>query len=389
MLNMDKSFLKHGSRLPTYLRITRLLRERISAGVYHPNEFLPPERELAQEFHASRQTVRQAIESLRQDGIVVPEQGRGTRVLGDPAGIANPERMAHFQLAALIIYGMSRQGSAEMFQGCQAAMQQADHHLIVCETAPEPQQRGVDEAAHLRALLEKGIGGIVIYAEPTRQNLSLLQAALARGIQVVQLDRFLPGLPCDYVGVDNVAAARDMVTHLWTLGHRRIAFLSIHPEPSTVQQRGQGYRLAMQELGSEVDEALIVHLPTQERFLDRMERALEKWLSLPEPPTAIFAVNDGLAIEVMESLQRKGVRIPQEVGVAGFDDQDLARFVSPPLTTIAQPFRQLGETAGQMLLDRMAGRYTGIPRSVFLPTRLIARQSCGVCAQAVHAAVTA
>ncbi len=374
---MGNHLSKKNSRLPAYLRIAQLLRDRITHGIYRPEEFLPPERDLAEELGASRQTIRLAIDTLRQQGLVVPEQGRGTRILRlHPSPLAQ-EPSDRFHLAALVIYGMSREGSAAIFQGCQAAMRQEDFHLIVCETARDTRARAADEAAHLRALLDKGIQGIIIYAEPTDQNRALLQTALERGVQVVQIDRYLPGLECDYVGVDNVTAAREMVEHLWQAGHRRIAFLSIEPEPSSCQERLQGYKAGLRAHGIEAEPNWIAHWDGQQSGPNDLAHILARWMALPERTTAVFAVNDSLALMIMQALRKQGVHIPEDMAVVGFDNQHLAAFVSPPLTTVQQPFVELGETAARLLLDRMAGRYSGVARRVLLSTRLILRQSCG------------
>jgi LacI family transcriptional regulator len=118
-----------------------------------------------------------------------------------------------------------------------------------------------------------------------------------------------------------------------------------------------------------------------------IESIVRHWMTLPEPPSAIFALNDGLALQIMQTLQGFGLCIPDDVAVVGFDNQNITRFLSPTLTTVQQPFTALGETAAQLLLDRMAGRYKGPPRRVLLPTKLVIRQSCGS-RQAVTAVVS-
>jgi DNA-binding LacI/PurR family transcriptional regulator len=374
---MQDPSLQSQSRLPAYLRIAHLLRQRIAQGFFKTDEFLPPERDLATELHVSRQTIRLAIDALRQEGIVLPEQGRGTRIVRDRSSEELP-KTDQFHLAALIIYGMSRESSAAIFQGCEAVMRRADYNLIVAETALEATKRADNEAAHLRALLDKGIRGIIIYAEPTDQNGRLLKEALERGVQVVQIDRYLPGLPCDYVGVDNRVAAREMTDHLWQMGHRRIAFLSLHSEPSTCQERRQGYLDSLKAHGiADIDPELIAYHNSEMSTEAEVTRMVDDLLALPHPPDAIFAINDDLAFLVMQALRRQGLHLPDDMAVVGFDNQRVAGFVSPGLTSVQQPFVDLGKTAAQLLLHRMMGRYSGLPRRVLLPTQLIIRQSCG------------
>lgn len=361
------------SRLPAYLRVARMLRERIEQHAYRHEEFLPSERELAQELAVSRQTVRLAIETLRTEGLVLPEQGRGNRILRAELHETAVVSSDQFQLIALIIYGLSREGSAGIVQGCQAAVSDEGFHLILCETARDTKRRAENEASHLRTLIDKGIQGILLYTEPTDRNRSLLEEALERGVHLVQVDRFLPDLPCDYVGVDNVAAAQRMTEHLLSLGKKRVAFLSTRPEPSSCRERVAGYRLALSNsTGSE--RPLVAHCGGAE---DDPACVVRRWLSLPEPPDAIFAANDSLALIVMQTLREVGVRVPEDISVVGFDDHYAAAHVFPSLTTVHQPFDALGETAAQLLVDRMTGRYRGAPRRVMLPTQIVVRRSCG------------
>jgi DNA-binding LacI/PurR family transcriptional regulator len=363
---------------PAYRRVAHVLRERIMQGSRQEGEFLPPERALAAELKVSRQTIRLAIELLRQEGLLLPEQGRGTRIVLPQTAVVSRQECDERSFAALVIYGMSREGSAAIFQGCALAMQRANFHLVVAETAISVRQRLLDEAAQLQSLLDKGIRGIIIYAEPTDQNRSLLEQALDRGVQVVQIDRYLPGLPCDYVGVDNAAAAEEMTDHLIARGHRRIAFLSMKPEPSTCQERLQGYRASLRAHGLRAaSHDLVACCSAQRNAQSEVNRILHRWLSSSNPPTAIFAVNDELALTVIQALQAQGRCVPDEVAVVGFDNQRAAGLISPPLTTIEQPFSDLGEAAAHLLLSRLMGSYTGEPRRILLPTRLVIRQSCG------------
>lgn len=371
-----KMLHSHQSRVPVYLKTAQVLRERIKEGNYCTAEFLPAERDLAEELQVSRQTIRQAIDLLRQEGTVVPEQGRGTRILAPnfltEAASSLPTK---FQLTALIIYGISRESSAAICQGCTSVMRQADYHLIVAETMFAHENRAADEALHLRTLIDKGIRGIIIYAEPTAQNCVLLQEALERKIQVVQIDRFLPNVPCDYVGVDNQTAARDMVEHLIREGHRRIGFLSFQSEPSTCQERRQGARQSVETHAADGAELLVGYLDEEGDLRAEVERCVCDWLALPNPPTVLFAINDDLALMVMQVIRAQGLSIPENMAVVGFDNSRAGALVAPTLTTIQQPFAEIGATAARLLLDRMQGRYLGAARQVLLPTHLVIRQS--------------
>lgn len=367
------------SRTLIYVQIAHHLRERILEGKYPANSLLPSERELAHEWKASRQTIRLALEQLRQEQMISSEQGRGNRVLPIETEFSSVAEEDVFspKLAALVIYDVTHGGAMAICQGAAAAMQVEGYHLIVAETASQSIRRAEDEAQQIRSLIDKGIRGLIIYAEPTDMNRALLEEALSKGIQVVQIDRYLNGLECDHVGVENAPAAAEVTEHLLELGHKRIAFLSFQLAASTCQERLQGYITTLRRNGLPIDADLIGYCDANKEHTEELPNILKKWLTLPEPPTAIFTVNDELAFDVLQILSTFQVGVPNQIAIVGFDNLPAAGLVSPPITTIAQPFHDLGYTAAQLLLSRMQRKFVGHPRRVLLPTRLVVRQSCG------------
>ncbi len=361
-----------------YVQIAHHIRERILDGKYPANSLLPSERELAQEWKASRQTIRLALEQLRQEQMVSSEQGRGNRVLSQELIFDSAtEDDSSSKLAALVIYDVTHGGAMAICQAAAAAMQVEGYHLIVAETAPQSNRRAEDEAQQIRSLIDKGIRGLIIYAEPTDRNRALLEEALDKGIQVVQIDRYLTGLPCDHVGVENALASAEITEHLLTLGHRIIGFISFTQSASTCHERFQGYCSALTRNAIPVTEDIIGYYDTNGEKLEEIRSIIQQWQALTEPPTAIFAVNDELAFDMLQVLATLQISVPSQIAVVGFDNLPAASLVSPPVTTVAQPFQDLGYTAAQLLLSRMQRKFGGHPRRVLLPTQLVVRQSCG------------
>ena len=194
MLKSNEDFR---SRSLSYIHIALGLRERILQGIYPANAYLPSERDLAIEWSVSRQTVRQALQELRLESLIVSEHGRGNRVLGERSADSSSHRddTPYAKFAALVIYDITHGGAMSICQGAAAAMQSEGYHLIVAEVAASVRRRAEEEAIQIRALIDKGVRGLLIYAEPTDKNRGLLEEALAKGIQVVQIDRFLRGYP--------------------------------------------------------------------------------------------------------------------------------------------------------------------------------------------------
>jgi DNA-binding LacI/PurR family transcriptional regulator len=179
------------------------------------------------------------------------------------------------------------------------------------------------------------------------------------------------------VDVDNHAAAAEMTRHVLSLGHRRIAHLPGDPAVGCVAPRVAGYRAALEAAGVTPDPRLCAPCGFAS-FAVR--RTVENLMALPAPerPTALFCCNDAMALEAMRSLARLGLRVPEDVSVAGFDDVPEAAAGEPPLTTVRQPYRELGREALSLLMEQIEdGRARG-PARRELPTELVVRGSTAV-----------
>ncbi|MBC5766756.1 LacI family DNA-binding transcriptional regulator [Ramlibacter albus] len=173
-----------------------------------------------------------------------------------------------------------------------------------------------------------------------------------------------------HVSIDHRQAAVDAVQYLLNGGHKRIALITAEEDYLWAQQRREGYEIALQRAGIQVDPNLI--RTANDLDYESGGQAAGSLLALPELPTAVFAMSDTLAIGVIKALRRKGKRVPEDIAVIGFDNLPLSSVFEPALTTIAQPMRELGEAAAQILLERLAG---GTSESRTLAHRLVLRES--------------
>ncbi len=173
-----------------------------------------------------------------------------------------------------------------------------------------------------------------------------------------------------HVSIDHQQAAVDAVQYLLNRGHRRIALIAADETYLWAQQRRQGYELALRRAGIAVEHDLI--RAAIDTDYESGGQAAGSLLALPELPTAVFAMSDTLAIGAIKAFRRAGRSVPGDIAVVGFDNLPLAAVFEPALTTIAQPMRELGEGAAQMLLERLAGQ---TPNSRTLPHSLVLRES--------------
>jgi LacI family transcriptional regulator len=179
------------------------------------------------------------------------------------------------------------------------------------------------------------------------------------------------------VGVDNRQGVRAAVDYLLGLGHRRIAYLTTDEQVTTVAERKEGYREAFLAGGTFPPPELLYTVPVERQA--RMETAAAYFLSLPDPPTALVADNDLHAFAFIREVQARGRRVPEDISVIGFDDIECYSPHPAMLTTVHQPFFQIGQRAAELLLRRLASPGESPSRSyqqVVLPTSLVIRSTC-------------
>lgn len=255
---------------------------------------------------------------------------------------------------------------AAILAGAAEALYAQDKHVVICPTHHE----------HARevTLLDRLVGGttdgsIILLPEESSAELARLRD---QGYPFVVVDPREPlddGIPT--VATANAAGARAAVDHLLELGHRRIAIVTGTPRWVATEERLLGYRLSLGAAGIAFDPALVGGGDfTFETGYD----AAARLLALPDPPTAIFACNDNLAVGAMRAAFDRGLRIPADLSVVGFDDTGLAASVFPRLTTVRQPLEELGRTAVSLLMRIVQGERTEALR-VELSTRLVVRES--------------
>jgi LacI family transcriptional regulator, galactose operon repressor len=212
-------------------------------------------------------------------------------------------------------------------------------------------------------------GVILVTSELTQKQLEQLRSG---GIPLVVVDPVnLPDPELPSVGATNWAGGLAATEHLVGLGHRRIGAIAGPSDYMCSRARIDGYRSALDKAGIGFDPALVRHGDFQHEggFVRGSEL-----LSMPDPPSAIFAGSDQQAFGVYEAARQRGLRVPQDLSVVGFDDLPVARWMSPPLTTVRQPLTEMGRAAAQILSDLIEA----VPprsRRVELSTELIVRES--------------
>jgi LacI family transcriptional regulator, galactose operon repressor len=268
------------------------------------------------------------------------------------------------RVVGVVVSDLGNQFYGRLAAAVEETLREADYQMVLVGDNSE----SGEEVAGARTFLAMRAPGVIL--TPVAHEASFLLAR--HGVAVVEVDRRLASVPCDAVVIDNERGARDATAHLLALGHRRVGLLVADTNWTSDAGRLQGYRLAHSEGGTAVDEDLIVrigfHAPDAEL---RIARLLDEGR-----PTAIFAANNLLAEQAWNLLRRRGLRLPEDISLVGFDDVPWMGMVSPGITVVAQPTEELGHRAAQLLLRRLADPDCGQTVEQLQPT-LVVRGSTG------------
>lgn len=199
-----------------------------------------------------------------------------------------------------------------------------------------------------------------------------LRPVVEAGIPVVRLGGRQPLPGVDLVHSDDEGSAAEATRYLVRGGYRRIAFVRGPAAEGRAAERVAGYRAALAGAGVAVEPDLVAY--TQFSRAGGAE-AVARLLELPEPPDAVLCANDVMAIGAVDAARERGLRVPDDLAVMGFDDIEAASLVTPPLTTMANPAREIGAACARLLLERISGTITGPATEVVIPARLIRRHS--------------
>ncbi len=325
-------------------------------------------RDVARRAGVSVTTVSHVINETR---VVSPESRQ--RVLAamnelgyQPNALARSLRRKETYTLGVIVPDSADPFFAEIVRGIEDTSFQRGYTITLCNSDSDLDK----ELLYTNALTEKQVDGILFLAAGGKST-EHIQSLHKRRMPLVVVDRHTSNMGLDSVQIDNAWGGWAATRHLVELGHRRIGCISGPSDLTLSAERVTGYRRALQEGQLMIDECLIVKGDFQ---YESGYRAAHYFLNLKEPPTAIFACNDLMAVGLVSAAQALGYEIPTDLAIVGFDDVRLASFINPPLTTIAQPKYDIGRIATTMLLERI-GNPDMPPRQQTLKTELIVRRS--------------
>jgi|SRR5450756_1710734 len=360
--------------------ISRQLATEIIAGKYRQTGRLPSEAQFVKRFGVSRPTVGRALKDLQEQGLIDRRRGSGTYV--------RPEKdRAHDSHPAIPQLGMivPNLRHTEIFEsicGELASLARVNDYGLWWGASASPISEAkmtVEEAEALCArFIERGVAGVFFVpfehqADRETANRRIAEHLRQAGIPVVLLDRDIGPFPnrstYDLVGIDNFAGGYLLAEHLIKLGVRRLGYVMRPLTASTVDARIAGARIAMQNYGLEAPQPFVyAGDPTDLKFVRSFTQSHHL--------DAVLCTSDHLAAQLLQSLARLNIRVPQDLRLVGFDDVRFASLLTIPLTTMEQPCRDVAITAFNALRERIKNP-TLPPRSLMLMPRIVVRETCG------------
>jgi LacI family repressor for deo operon, udp, cdd, tsx, nupC, and nupG len=302
----------------------------------------------------SPDTRRRVLETVEQMGYA-------------PNSIARNLRTRRSNKILVTVPDISNPFFSLIIQGIEGAAQRAGYTVLLGNTQHDERH----EERYARMLKRKEADGLIFLGHrlPTAAA-ELVDAMAPRCAPVVHGCEYSPALGVASVHIDNATAAADAMEHLYQLGHRRIAVITGPLISPLSRDRLQGATCRARAHGAE-EQMIVRH---GDFSLESGASIAECLLDHAERPTAIFCFNDEMAIGVIAVAKRHGLRVPEDLSVVGFDDIRFARHIDPPLTTISQPMREIGEGTVRLLLEILSGDEIK-PVSVTLPHQLTLRAS--------------
>jgi len=309
---------------------------------------------------------------LSQPGVVSPDTRlrvlRAVERLGyTPNSAAKNLRTLRTGKLLVTVPDISNPFFSLILQGIEDAAQREDYAVLVGDTQHDAHR----EERYALMLRRKEADGLIFLGHRLpREAATFAQTIAPRCAPVVNGCEFNPRLGVPSVHIDNAKAASEAMDHLYRLGHRRIGIIT-GPLVSPLSRDRLAGAMARARKGRVERDAIVMN---GDFSIESGAIAAEQLLGRRERPTAIFCFNDEMAMGVMETARRRSLRVPDHLSVIGFDDIRFARCLDPPLTTMAQPMRAIGEGTVRLLLHILSGNLRP-PESVTLPHTLTVRSS--------------
>lgn len=369
--------LEESNKKVKYVAIKEQILQMIQEGKYKSGDRLPSEQELASSNNVSVITSKKTLDELEKDGYIYRIKGSGSYV----ADFQPETRPNHFKMIAMVLpLGSNTGGGMDLFYSVEMIAKNQGYYVSVENTHRNCQK----EREIILSLLKDNIAGIIYYPSFSSENFDLIKKLATEKYPIVIIDKSIHDIEIDTVLCDNYSGSNAMTKYLIGCGHRNIAFVceTNIDETSSIRERFLGYCDALAEANIPLNIDLIMHPETMyQQNAEKGNRAhfcreVAEKVQGNKAITAVQVASDADAVELIRQCVKKGINVPGDVSIVGFDDLDVASYITPPLTTVKQNFKTIGHSAADLVFKRLADREKKAEK-VLIPAELVTRKSSG------------
>ena len=294
-----------------------------------------------------------------------------------PNHIARGLRLGKSNTIGLIVADISNKFYAKIARRVEEVASLKDYNVVFCSSGEDPEKEG----QLISMLRERQVDGLIIAT--TQKETRVFTQLKKEHFPFVLIDRHLPKLKTNFVGVDNFKGALQATEMLIKTGFQNIALLKISPSYlSSVRERENGYREALKQNGIRFNGGLVKEV-RYGYILQDTQQILEELIGMEPRVDALFTINNSIAVACLECLGNLNLKIPHDIALLSFDDIDLFRLIYPSVTAISQPVEDIGERAVNILLNQIEKEAFGMTIREVLPVELIQRASCASIAKEI------
>lgn len=337
-----------------------LVEQKIKHAIKHREivDKLPGERILAKEYGFSYMTIRKAVENLVAEGLLYKIPMKGTFIAEGKNSKKKANIIGYF-LDSSIVAGLTSPYYSLIFNALQRQATKHGYSLIYFSD--------IGDSSSYKHI--NNIDGVIISCFPRIEH---IVDEINKHIPVVVIDNSSSDKTIPSLIIDNFNAVRASVNYLCSMGHKRIGFITGLEDSDVGKNRCAGYKSGLSNNGIKLNEKLVFK---GDYSFESGANGADYFLSLKNPPTAIMCANDAMAIALIRQAVQRGVNVPDDLSVIGFDDIPVASQINPALTTLAAPIDQISEMACNMLNSLINGEKPE-SKHIALPAELVIRDSC-------------
>jgi DNA-binding LacI/PurR family transcriptional regulator len=376
----SNSVLKDNGNKVLYRQVTDEILNDIRCGKLALGTKLPSQAELVQKYNVSVNTVRLSLASLEKQGIIRKEQGRGSFISLQSG--TSQQRSQQLKTMGLIFertaYPDDRDSQSQVMLAFSDECRKHGIRLLIAETDFDAHLGGAKLIETFRNVTIDGLCVFLHEPEGAAERIAVLGREFEAAVVFFYGPTYDRQMPIDTVDVASYAGTEQLMEYLIALGHRRIGYVGIEVDYSDQfirnMRRFATYKNSLIKAGIPLNKEYILAYPYGQELSNETLEQILGMVRRPDPVTAIFACSDWLAWHITHYFWEKGIRVPQEVSVAGFDGADIAVASIPTLTTVACPYTSVVQTVMDLLTKRLADPERPIQK-ISVPSKLIVRES--------------